>query len=50
MVIIVQERGETKQESVVTGYGGTAGTGVDLCHWLAFDSDNDVDADDNLII
>jgi hypothetical protein len=50
MVIIVQERGETKQGSVVTGYGGTAGTGVDLCQWLAFDSDDDVDADDNLII
>ncbi len=54
MVIIVQERGETKQESVVTGYGGTAGTGVDLCQWQAFDSDSDddvdADADDNLII
>jgi hypothetical protein len=38
---------------VVTGYGGTAGTGVDLCPWLAFDfdSDDDVDADDdNLIV
>jgi hypothetical protein len=31
-------------------FGGTAGTGVDLCQWLAFDSDDDVDADDNLII
>ena len=49
MVIIVQERKGDKTKSVVTGYGGTAaGTGVDLCQWLAFDSDDDVD--DNLII
>jgi hypothetical protein len=51
MVIIVQERGGSKHESVVTGYGGTAGTGVDLCGF-PFDSGDDVDADadDNLII
>jgi hypothetical protein len=28
-----RKRRETKQESVVTGYGGTGGTGVDLCQW-----------------
>jgi hypothetical protein len=38
-----------KTRVVVTGYGGTAGTGVDLCQWLSFD-DVDADADDNLII
>jgi len=36
MVIIVQEE-ERRDKSVVTGYGGTAGTGVDLWHKLAFD-------------
>lgn len=39
--MIVQERGETKQESpqvTRTGYGGTAGTGFGRGLWL-FDSD-----------
>ena len=31
-----KKEGETKQESVVTGYGGTAGTGVGLWSVASF--------------
>jgi hypothetical protein len=47
MVIIVQRKRRVKTRECGDRYGGTAGTGVDLCQWRAFsfDSDDDVDVD-----